>query len=239
MHLQKQFLEITTLIANAKQKAYQAVNRELVSLYWNIGEYVSQQVEAKAWGKSVVSELSKFIQETEPNITGFSPQNLWRMKQLYETYCQNEILSPLVREISWTNNLIILSCPSEQERAFYLRMSIKEKWSKLELQRQINASCYERVMLADAKLATLSRELPQNIAKTFKDPYILDLLGIENTYLEKDLEEAIVLDLEKFILELGNGFKFVKRQKRMIIDGDGFTLDLLFFHSKPKRLVAI
>ncbi|OAZ04244.1 DUF1016 N-terminal domain-containing protein [Flavobacterium succinicans] len=118
MHLQKQFLEITTLIANAKQKAYQAVNRELVSLYWNIGEYVSQQVEAKAWGKSVVSELSKFIQETEPNITGFSPQNIWRMKQFYETYNNLPKLSPLVREITWTNNLLLLPCKSIEEKAF-------------------------------------------------------------------------------------------------------------------------
>jgi predicted nuclease of restriction endonuclease-like (RecB) superfamily len=162
MQIQQQFTEITSLIASAKAKAYQAVNRELVTLYWQVGEYLSNKVKANEWGKSVVEDLANFIKTAEPNIKGFSAQNLWRMKQFYETYLHNEILSPLVREISWTNNLIILSCPSEQERAFYLRMSIKEKWSKLELQRQINSSYYERVMLADAKLATLSRELLQD-----------------------------------------------------------------------------
>ncbi len=183
--------------------------------------------------------MSKFIQETEPNITGFSPQNLWRMKQLYETYCQNEILSPLVREISWTNNLIILSCPSEQERAFYLRMSIKEKWSKLELQRQINASCYERVMLADAKLATLSRELPQDITNTFKDTYVLELLHLSDHHQEKDMRKAITQNITQCLLEFGRDFAFMGEEYPLQVGNQDFAIDLLFYNRALNCMVAV
>jgi predicted nuclease of restriction endonuclease-like (RecB) superfamily len=239
MQLQHQFLEITTLIANAKQKAYQAVNRELVTLYWQVGEYVSNKVKANEWGKAVVEDLANFIKISEPNIKGFSAQNLWRMKQLYETYCQNEILSPLVREISWTNNLIILSCPSEQERAFYLRMSIKEKWSKLELQRQINASCYERVMLADAKLATLSRELPQDITNTFKDTYVLELLHLSDHHQEKDMRKAITQNITQFLLEFGRDFAFMGEEYPLQVGNQDFAIDLLFYNRALNCMVAI
>ena len=178
MELQKQFTEITYLIASAKSRAYQAVNKELVTLYWHVGEYVSKQVISKAWGKSVVKELADFIQVSEPNIIGFSAQNIWRMKQFYETYSKNEKLATLSRELSWSHNRLILPLANEQEQEFYLRMSIKENWSVRELERQINSSYYERVMLADAKLSPLSRELPQDVSNTFKDTYVFELLHL-------------------------------------------------------------
>jgi predicted nuclease of restriction endonuclease-like (RecB) superfamily len=159
MELQKQFTEITSLIASAKSRAYQAVNRELVSLYWHVGEYVSQQVASKAWGKSVVQELADYIQKSEPNVKGFSAQNIWRMKQFYETYSGNEKLATLSRELSWSHNRLILPLEKLQEQEFYIQMSIKEKWSIRELERQINSSYYERVMLAETKIAPLVREL--------------------------------------------------------------------------------
>jgi predicted nuclease of restriction endonuclease-like (RecB) superfamily len=130
MELQEQFSHITTLISKAKENAFHAVNKELVALYWHVGEYVSQQVEKKAWGKSVVNDLSLFIQQSEPNITGFSPQNIWRMKQFFETYKDFTKLAPLVREITWTNNIIILPCKSIEEREFYIKMTIRENGLK-------------------------------------------------------------------------------------------------------------
>jgi predicted nuclease of restriction endonuclease-like (RecB) superfamily len=157
MELQEQFSHITTLISKAKENAFHAVNKELVTLYWHVGEYVSQQVEKKAWGKSVVKELSLFIQRSEPNIVGFSPQNIWRMKQFFETYKDFPKLSTLSREIGWSHNLILIGLKENEEKEFYLRMTVKEKWSSRELQRQINSSCFERGMLANIKLATLSR----------------------------------------------------------------------------------
>ena len=239
MELQKQFTEITSLIASAKSRAYQAVNKELVTLYWHVGEYVSKQVISKAWGKSVVQELADYIQKYEPNIKGFSAQNIWRMKQFYETYAENTKLSPLVRELTWTNNLIILTCESEQEKEFYLRMSSKEKWSKSELQRQINSSYYERVMLADAKLSPLSRELPQDLSNTFKDTYVFELLHLPEEHQEKDLQKAIAHNITKFLLEFGRDFAFMGEEYPLQVGNQDFAIDLMFYNRSLNCMVAI
>lgn len=239
MELQKQFTEITSLIASAKSRAYQAVNKELVTLYWHVGEYVSKQVISKAWGKSVVQELADYIQKYEPNIKGFSAQNIWRMKQFYETYAENTKLSPLVRELTWTNNLIILTCESEQEKEFYLRMSSKEKWSKSELQRQINSSYYERVMLADAKLSPLSRELPQDVSNTFKDTYVFELLHLPEEHQEKDLQKAIARNITKFLLEFGRDFAFMGEEYPLQVGNQDFAIDLMFYNRSLNCMIAI
>ena len=239
MELQKQFTEITSLIASAKSRAYQAVNKELVTLYWHVGEYVSKQVISKTWGKSVVQELADYIQKYEPNIKGFSAQNIWRMKQFYETYAENTKLSPLVRELTWTNNLIILTCESEQEKEFYLRMSSKEKWSKSELQRQINSSYYERVMLADAKLSPLSRELPQDVSNTFKDTYVFELLHLPEEHQEKDLQKAIARNITKFLLEFGRDFAFMGEEYPLQVGNQDFAIDLMFYNRSLNCMVAI
>jgi predicted nuclease of restriction endonuclease-like (RecB) superfamily len=239
MELKKQFTEITSLIASAKSRAYQAVNKELVNLYWHVGEHVSKQVLSKAWGKSVVQELADYIQKYEPNIKGFSAQNIWRMKQFYEMYAENTKLSPLVRELTWTNNLIILTCESEQEQEFYLRMSIKEKWSKSELQRQINSSYYERVMLADAKLSTLSRELPQDVSNTFKDTYVFELLHLPEEHQENDLQKAIARNITKFLLEFGRDFAFMGEEYPLQVGNQDFAVDLMFYNRSLNCMVAI
>ena len=239
MELHKQFTEITSLITSAKSRAYQAVNKELVTLYWHVGEYVSKQVISKAWGKSVVQEIADYIQKYEPNIKGFSAQNIWRMKQFYETYAENTKLSPLVRELTWTNNLIILTCESEQEKEFYLRMSSKEKWSKSELQRQINSSYYERVMLADAKLSPLSRELPQDVSNTFKDTYVFELLHLPEEHQEKDLQKAIAHNITKFLLEFGRDFAFMGEEYPLQVGNQDFAIDLMFYNRSLNCMVAI
>ena len=239
MELKQQFSEITTLIVKAKAKAYQAVNKELVNLYWNVGEYVSKQVAAKAWGKSVVKELADFIQISEPNVIGFSSQNIWRMKQFYETYASNEKLATLSRELSWSHNRLIIPLEKNQEKEFYLRMSLKENWSVRELERQINSSYYERVMLADSKLATLSRELPQDITNTFKDTYVFELLHLPEEHHEKELSKAISSNITKFLLEFGRDFAFMGEEYPLQVGNQDFAIDLLFYNRCLNCMVAI
>ncbi|MBK9460678.1 MAG: DUF1016 family protein [Chitinophagales bacterium] len=239
MELQNQFTHIAQLIAQAKERAYQAVNKELVTLYWHIGEYVSQQVQAKAWGKSVVQQLANFIQTTEPNTKGFSAQNIWRMKQFYETYQGNEKLAPVVRELSWTHHRLILPCKTKEEKEFYLLFSVKERWSKRELERQINSSYYERVMLGNAKLSTVTRELPQEITNTFKDTYVLELLHLPEQHHEKDLRKAIAQNITKFLLEFGRDFAFMGEEYPLQVGNQDFAIDLLFYNRSLNCMVAI
>jgi predicted nuclease of restriction endonuclease-like (RecB) superfamily len=239
MELQEQFSHITTLISKAKENAFHAVNKELVTLYWHVGEYVSQQVEKKAWGKSVVKELSHFIQQSEPNIVGFSPQNIWRMKQFVEAYKDFPKLATLSRELSWSQNRLILPLKSTEEQEFYFLFCIKEKWSVRELERQINSSCYERVMLANEKLATLSGVLSKEVTNTFKDTYVLELLQLPESHLEKDLRKAIAQNITKFLLEFGRDFAFMGEEYPLQVGNQDFAIDLLFYNRNLNCMVAI
>ena len=240
MALQKQFSYISQLIVEAKQKAYQAVNQELVLLYWNIGHYLFEQIEANEWGKSVIKELAAFIAATEPNIKGFSAQNLWRMKQFYETYKDEPKLSAVLREIPWTHHTLIFSaCKSRQEKAFYIQLSIKERLSSRELERQINSSTYERVMLGNANTAALVKVLPQDITDVFKDTYVLELLHLPDTHAEKDLKHQISKNISKFLLEFGRDFAFMGEEYPLQVGNQDFAIDLLFYHRKLNCLVAI
>jgi predicted nuclease of restriction endonuclease-like (RecB) superfamily len=212
----------------------------LVNLYWHIGKYLSKQVASKAWGKSVVKDLSDYIQKKELNIKGFSAQNLWRMKQFYEIYCNNEKLSTLSRELSWSHNVEIMSASnSDQEREFYMLLTVKEKMSFRELQRQINSSYFERVMLTDAKLSPLLRELPQDVSSTFKDTYIFELLQIPDDHKEKDLQKAIAKNITKFLLEFGRDFAFMGEEYPLQVGNQDFAVNLMFYNRSLNCMVAI
>lgn len=239
MEIQQQFSHITRLISEAKERAYQAVNRELVMLYWNIGEYLHQQVSTQAWGKAVVKDLAAFIAQTEPNVKGFSAQNLWRMKQFYETYKDEPKLAPLGREISWTHHKLIMPCKTLQEREFYLRLTLKERLSKRELERQINSSYYERVMLGNVKFAPIKSVLPQDITNVFKDTYVLELLNLPDKHHEQDLQKAIAQNIAKFLLEFGRDFAFMGEEYPLQVGNQDFAVDLVFYHRKLRCLVAI
>ncbi|MDR0607053.1 MAG: DUF1016 N-terminal domain-containing protein [Candidatus Peribacteria bacterium] len=146
------FEHLLQIIEQAKINAFRAVNRELISMYWEIGKQISEKVNANTWGKSIVEEFSKFVQARYLGIRGFSPQNIWRMKQFYETYCQNEKLSTLSREISWSNNILILvSAKTDEAREFYLNLTIKNNYSARELERQLNSLLFERTMISNKK----------------------------------------------------------------------------------------
>ena len=154
-----EFATVVTLIESARQRVYHAVNTELIDLYWRIGEYISKKIEAAAWGKGTVALLATYIQLRQPGLRGFSAPNIWRMRQFFDTYCGDSILSALLRELPWTHNLTILSRSKHaEERAFYINMAIKEKWSSRELERQFSTALFERMVLNPVKLSTALRE---------------------------------------------------------------------------------
>ena len=234
-----EFLNILNQIQNSKQKAYAQVNATLVELYWNIGQYISSKVNQKNWGKGVVNELAYFIKEKEPNTKGFTPRNMWRMKQFYETYKDNQKLSTLLTQLTWSNNLLILSAlKNNEEREFYILLSIKEKYSYRTLERQIKSCIYERVMLANQKLSTVMVELPQDANNVFKDIYSLEFLSLNKIHSEKDLQQSLVENLKDFILELGIGFTFMGQEYKVQVGNKDFSIDLLFYHRELQCLIA-
>jgi len=237
--IKQDFNEVINQIRLSKEKAYKQVNTVLIDLYWSIGKYISDKSIKENWGKSIVKELADFIKKEDPTIKGFSDKNLWRMKQFYETYKENEKLSALLRELSWTNNLLILSSSkTDEEREFYILLSIKENLSSRELERQIKSSIYERTMLANKKLSSVVKELPQDTTNVFKDIYSLEFLGLPSVHSEKKLQQSLVSSLKDFILELGMGFAFIGEEYRVQVGMEDFYIDLLFFHRHLQCLVA-
>lgn len=239
MQTQTEFAEVLAHIRQARQKAYAQINSTLIELYWTIGQTISQKVNNAEWGKGVVRELAGFILQNDPTTKGFSDKNLWRMKQFYETYQQDEKLSPLVRELPWTHNTIIFSrCKTAEEREFYLRLAAKEKYAKRELERQINTALFERTMLGNQKLSAVLRELHPAIDNTFKDSYVLEFLGLPPVHSENHLQQALIANMKQFILEMGRDFIFVGEEYRLQVGNSDFLIDLLFFHRGLSALVA-
>ena len=237
--LQNQFTDIVQLIKKSRASAIRAVNFELTNLYWNVGEYIHHRVERAEWGQSVVKELALYIQRNEPELKGFSDKNLWRMKQFYEVYKDFPNLSALLREISWTNNLIVLSrTKTMEEKEFYLKLCIQEKYSSRELDRQINSGVYERSMIGNSKLSPAIREVHPEIENTFKDSYIFDFLNLPEPHSENDLQKGLIRQMKNFILELGKDFLFIGEEYKIQVGTADFYIDLLFYHRGLQCLVA-
>lgn len=237
--IQEQFTDIIQLIKQSRSKAILAVNTEMINLYWNIGQYIHNRIETAQWGKSVVKELADFLQKSEPDLKGFSDANLWRMRQFYEIYKDTPKLAPLVREINWSNNLIIFSrCKTVEEREFYLSFSKRENYSKRELERQISSSLFERTMIGNSKLAPLVREIHTDVNNTFKDSYIFDFLNLSDPYSESELQQGLIKQMKNFILELGKDFIFIDQEYKLLVGNSDFYIDLLFYHRGLQCLVA-
>jgi predicted nuclease of restriction endonuclease-like (RecB) superfamily len=237
--MDNQFVDIVRLIKQSREQAVRLVNKALIDLYWNIGQYLHTKITSSEWGDAVVTELARYLQQTEPDLKGFSDKNLWRMKQFYETYKDEPKLSPLVREISWTNNLIVLSrSKTTEEKAFYLNLCNKEGYSKRELDRQISSGLYERTMIGNAKLSPVLREIHPNALNSFKDSYILDFLNLSAAHSESELQQGLVQQLKNFILELGKDFLFVAEEYQLQVGNSDFFIDLLFYHRGLQCLVA-
>ena len=233
------FENVVLMIKQAQIRAYSSINRELIDLYYSIGKYISEKVSESDWGKGVVKQLAEYISKTNPNISGFSDKNLWRMKQFYETYKDNEKLSPLVRELSWTNNLIIFSrTKSADEREFYIQKTLKEKYTKRELERQIDANLYESFRENKLIVSSGIEQIAKNPHEFFKDSYTLEFLGLPAKHDEKDLRIALVKNMKRFILELGKDFIFIDEEYRIQVGNSDFFIDLLFYHRELQCLVA-
>lgn len=237
----KQFLgKLKEEIITARQKVYQTANKQLLELYLFIGKGIYEKIEISQWGEGIVERLAKDLQREFPEMKGFSVQNLWRMKQLYETYKDNEKLSPLVRELSWTHNLMILhNTDSIEEKEFYLRTCITENWSKRELQRQIESGLFERYILSKKTDKLVPHTKDKNILSHFKDEYMLDFLGLKDDFREKDFCKAIVTNLKQFFLEFGGYFSFVGEEYKVTVGAEDYSVDLLFFHRLLRCLVAV
>jgi predicted nuclease of restriction endonuclease-like (RecB) superfamily len=238
-HIDPSFSEVVHLIQSARQRAFQAVNTVLIDLYWQVGEYISRKIADEAWGKAVIQQLAKHLQCTNPDLRGFSAQNLWRMRQFYEAYQEAPILSALLRELPWTHNLSILGkCKRPEEREFYLRLAAREKWSSRELDRQISGCLFERVILNPPKVSAALQELHPTAEQVFKDSYLLDFLNLPDSHSESDLQKGLIADLKRFLMELGRDFCFVGEEYLLQVGGRDFRLDLLFYHRELQCLVA-
>jgi hypothetical protein len=237
--MDNRFTDIIQLIKQSRTNAIKAVNAELINLYWNIGEHISKKIEQSEWGDSVVIELANFIQTSEPEIKGFSDKNIWRMKQFYETYKDIPKLSPLVREINWTNNLLIFSrCKTIEEMEFYLKIVKQDNYSKRELDRQISASFFERTMMGNSKLSPVARDSNSELSNTFKDSYVFEFLNLSYRHSESDLQRGLVRQMKNFILEIGKDFLFIGEEYKLQVGNSDFYVDLLFYHRGLQCLVA-
>ncbi len=234
------FAEVVLLIGDARQKAQRSVNAQLVDLYWVVGEYVSKKIAANAWGKATVSSLADYIRLRQPGQRGFSAQNIWRMRQFYEAYCDTPILSTLLRELPWSSHLHILSRSKlPEEREFYLRMAKQEQWQVREVARQMDSQLFARTVLQPPKLSTVLREAQPKAEQAFKDSYFLEFLGLPKEHSETDLHSSLLNHLGRFLTELGSDFCFVGSKFPVQVGGRDFELDLLFYHRGLNSLVAV
>lgn len=235
------FAEVVQLIEQARQRAYQAVNTELVGLYWQIGEYISGKLAASEWGEGVVDKLAEHLARTLPGQRGFTRRNLFRMRQFFETYRGDEVVTALLTQLPWTHNLLILSqAKRAEERVFYLRMAIQQRWGSRELERQLRLRAFEQVVLAAPKVSAALTQIHGDAAATaFKDAYAVEFLNLPAGHTEADLHRGLLAELRSFLIELGRDFCFVGSEFPLQVGGRDFALDLLFFHRGLNCLVAI
>ncbi|MDD2547826.1 MAG: PDDEXK nuclease domain-containing protein [Burkholderiaceae bacterium] len=239
--------DIRRLIEASRSQLAGAVNSALTQLYWHIGQRIHSEVlqgERAEYGEQVVATLAQQLEADYGR--GFSSKNLRHMLRFAESFPSLEIVSALSRQLAWSHFLEIIYLKDPLKRDFYVHMCGQERWSVRTLRERMGSMLFERTALSRkpdgllaGELATLREQGELSPALVLKDPYILDFLGLHDRYLEKDLEDAILRELELFLLELGAGFTFVARQKRIQIDNDDFYIDLLFYNRRLKRLVAI
>ncbi len=233
------FNEVVGIIEKARGRAYRKVNEELILMYRDIGKYISEHVESAAYGDSFVDGLADFFAKNYPDLKGFTRRGLYRMKQFYELYKDDEKVSPLVTQLSWTHHLILMSaCKSAEERLFYMALCIKERYSKRELQRQIDSGYYERFMLSQKLTTPAITDAKRATGNVFLDTYTLDFLDLPESVSERDFSSAIVNNLKNFILEIGKDFTFIGQEYRVQVGNHDYFIDLLFFHRGLSCLVA-
>lgn len=238
----KSFLEeIKEKVYQSQYQALKAVNKELIKLYWFIGKNITEKQERLGWGRSVVETLAKDLQEEFPGVKGFSSRNLWYMRNFYKHYQGNKKLQPLVAEIAWSHNLVVLEkCGDDLEREFYIKMAKKYGWSKSVLIHQVEGGAYEHFLLNQTNFDKSLAEKYKHQAKlAVKDSYSFDFLEMMDDYKERDLELGLIKNIRSFLMEMGGEYSFIGNQYKLSLDGEYFYIDLLLYHRKLKCLVAI
>ena len=235
------FTEIKERIRHSQYEALRAVNKNLIKLYWDIGRMIVEKQNDLSWGKSIVEQLSKDIQKAYPGIQGFSCRNLWNMRLFYSEIQQDKKLQPLVAEISWTKNILILTkCKNSLERTFYMLHVRKFGWTKDVLIHQIENKTYEKYLLNQTNFdQTLPEEYRHQAKLAVKDHYTFDFLELSDEHSEHYLEQALVKNIRNFLIEIGPWFTFVGNQFKIKVGEKEYFIDLLLFHRKLRRFVVI
>lgn len=234
-------VDLKQRIRAAQYEALKTVNKALINLYWDLGRMICERLKGNTWGNQIVSRLSKDLCLEFPGIKGFSSANLWRMKLFYQNYSAQPKLAPLVREISWSHNIAMMEkCRDPLEREFYIRMSRRMGWSKNVLIHQIENKTYEKTLLNQTNFdRTLPAPIRSQAKLSVRDEYVLDFLDLREEHQEKELEQAILSKLDKFLREMGGIFAFVGSQYRLEIEGREYFIDLLLYHRPLQCLVAL
>ena len=233
--------EITARIRSAQYEALKAVNKEMIALYWEVGKRITEQQTALGWGKSVVENLSRDIQKEFPGIQGFGVRNMWDMARFYAEYQSNEILQPLVAEISWSKHIVILAkCKETRQRQFYILATKKYGWTKDVLINKIEAKTYENYLLGQSNFdITLPDSIKNQAILALKDEYTFDLIGLAEEHSEYELEQAIIKNIRAFLMEFGTDFSFIGNQYRLEVDGKEYFIDLLLYNRRLQAMIAI
>jgi predicted nuclease of restriction endonuclease-like (RecB) superfamily len=237
-----QFLiEIKERIHKSRYEAAKIVNREIIQLYWDIGRSITEKQQILGWGKSIVETLSEDLQKEFPGMPGFGKSNLWSMAQFYSEYQGNEILQPLVGEISWSKHLVIMSkCKDMQERQFYILATKKFGWTKDVLTHQVELKAYERYLLGQTNFDdTLPEKIKKQAVLAVKDEYNFGFTDLLDEHSEADLEQALVKNIRAFLIELGGDFSFIGNQYHIEVEDEEYFIDLLLFHRRLQCLVAV
>lgn len=235
------FIKVKERIAKAQYEALKQVNKHLIDMYWDIGKMIVSRQKKHNWGKSIVKNLSKDLQNEFPGVSGFSTQNLWYMRQFYSTYKGKRNLQPLVGEISWAKHLVIMGrCKDDLKREFYIKMTKKFGWSKNVLVHQIDNQSFEKYTLNQTNFNKAVPEKYRNQAKlAVKDEYSFDFLEMGEEHSERELEIGLINNIREFLSEMGGYFTFIGNQFRLEVGSDEFFIDLLLYHRVLKSLIAI
>ena len=233
--------EIKDLINKKQYQVLKLMNAETINLYWEIGEEIYRQQQEKGWGKSIVQVLSNELQKEFPGAKGYSAANLWRMRNFYLTYCDSEKLAPLVREISWSNNIIIMEkCKDDLQREFYIQMAKRYGWTKRILSNFIESQTYEKYLLNQTNFElTLPEERRMQAKLAVKDEYMFDFAELSPEYSEHELEMQLINHVREFLIEMGGDFAFIGNQYHLLVGSRDLYIDLLLFHRRLRSLIAI
>lgn len=233
--------EIKTRIRSYQYEAMKAVNQQTIALYWEIGQKINEKRKSSGWGKSVVENISKDIQKEFPGIQGFSTRNLWNMAAFFEEYNGNEILQPLVAEISWSKHIVIMAkCKDVQERRFYIQATQKYGWTKDVLIHKIEFKTFEKVLLGQTNFeSTLTEKVKNQAVLAIQDEYNFSYTGLDSDHSEEDLEFSIIKNIRAFLMDFGADMSFIGNQYRLEVSGMEYFVDLMLYHRRLRSLIAV